>query len=84
MKVIAAIGFFVGVFFLAVGYTTALSGAYPDCFAAGMEAGCGFRFFGAPTLSSVLYGPLLAVVALITCELGTESLRWLRRASPQR
>jgi hypothetical protein len=82
MKAIGVSLFFTGIFVLALAYTMALQGLYVDCFADGGEgAGCGLRFYGAPTVSSALYGTVLGVTAFITHQIGLLTLRRLREAA---
>ena len=73
---IAAIAcFFAGLFFLAQAYTMAFHGLYLDCFG----GGCAPRPYGEPTLPSLLYGTVLAVLALGTFYAGLKALRSSRR-----
>ena len=65
--------FFVGVCFLAQAYTMAFMGSYLDCF-----HGCTLRGYGEPTLDSVLYGPILALLAAAVFYLGQRAFRWQR------
>lgn len=65
--------FFVGLFFLAQAYTMAFMGAYIDCF---QEHGCGLKLYAEPTLFSVLYGSVLALVAAATFYVGARAFRW--------
>jgi hypothetical protein len=68
--------FFAGLYFLAQAYTMAFHGIYIDCFAPD-GSGCSLRHFSEPTLTSALYGTVLAAVALVTFYLGTRALRWV-------
>lgn len=68
--------FFAGLYFLAQAYTMAFHGIYIDCFAAD-ASGCTLRHFSEPTLTSALYGTILAAVALVTFYLGARALRWV-------
>ncbi|MGE5640737.1 MAG: hypothetical protein ACM30H_11655 [Clostridia bacterium] len=68
--------FFAGLYFLAQAYTMAFHGIYIDCFAPD-GAGCSLRQFSEPTLTSALYGTVLAAVALVTFYLGARALRWV-------
>jgi uncharacterized membrane protein (DUF441 family) len=72
----AALCFFIGVFFVAQAYTMAFHGVYIDCFSGG---GCGLRTYGEPTLTSALYGTVLAIAATITFYIGLRALRWPAR-----
>jgi hypothetical protein len=73
---IAAIAcFFAGLFFLAQAYTMAFHGVYLDCFG----SGCAARPYGEPTLPSMLYGTVLALLALGTFYAGLKALRSSRR-----
>lgn len=67
--------FFAGLFFLAQAYTMAFQGAYIDCF---QEHGCGLRLYDEPTLVSVLYGSVLALLAAATFYIGAKAFRWQR------
>lgn len=67
--------FFAGLFFLAQAYTMAFHGVYLDCFG----GGCAPRTYGEPTLTSALYGTVLAVIALLTFYAGLWALRSSRR-----
>ncbi len=69
--------FFAGLYFLAQAYTMAFHGIYIDCFAADASGWCALRQFSDPTLTSALYGTVLAAVALLTFYLGARALRWL-------
>ncbi len=74
-RVAAVACFFAGLFFLAQAYTMAFHGVYLDCFG----SGCAPRTYGEPTLTSALYGTLLALVALGTFYAGLRALRSSRR-----
>jgi len=66
---------FAGTYFVAQAYTMAFHGVYIDCFPSD-NSGCGLRQFGEPTLTSVLYGTVLALGAGITFHLAMKALRW--------
>ena len=70
--------FFIGVFFLAQAYTMAFQGAYIDCFREG--GGCSLQQYGEPTLTSALYGTVLALLAAGTFYLGQNAFRREKRA----
>ncbi len=74
-RAVAVACFFAGLFFLALAYTMAFHGVYLDCFG----GGCAPRTYGEPTLTSALYGTLLALVALATFYAGLRALRSSRR-----
>ncbi len=71
--------FFAGLYFLAQAYTMAFHGIYIDCFAPD-GSGCSLRQFSDPTLTSAMYGSVLALVALTTFYLGARVLRWVGSA----
>jgi hypothetical protein len=69
----AGLLFFIGLFFVAQAYTMAFHGVYIDCFGAG---GCALRTYGEPTVTSALYGTVLAIGATLTFYIGLRALRW--------
>jgi hypothetical protein len=69
----AGLCFFIGVFFVAQAYTMAFHGVYIDCFG---EGGCALRPYGEPTVTSALYGTVLAIGAMLTFYIGLKALRW--------
>jgi hypothetical protein len=69
----AVVCFCAGLFFLSQAYTMAFHGLYLDCFGGG---GCAMRSYGEPTLTSALYGTVLALGALLTFYAGLKALRW--------
>ncbi len=71
----AIVCFFAGLFLLAQAYTMAFHGVYLDCFG----GGCAPRAYGEPTLPAMLYGSLLALIALLTFYAGVWALRSSRR-----
>lgn len=71
--------FFAGLFFLSQLYTMAFHGVYLDCFGG---SGCALRSYGEqPTLTSALYGSVLALGVLITFYLGLSAFRSGRRSA---
>ena len=75
-RLAAILLFFVGVFFLSQAYTMAFHGVYLDCF---RGEGCSMQTYGEPTLTSALYGTVLALLALATFYAGLRALRSARR-----
>ena len=73
--------FFTGLFFVAQAYTMAFHGVYLDCFAEKTPA-CVLRPYNEPTLTSVLWGTVLALGATMTFYLGNRALRWTRKPQP--
>ena len=73
MRAAGIVCFFAGVFFLAQAYTIAFMGSYIDCL-----KGCALRSYGEPTLDSVLYGPILALLAAAVFYVGQRAFRWQR------
>ena len=73
IKAVGLLLFFTGLFFVTQAYTMAFHGVYVDCFA---QDGCSLKVYGEPTLTSALYGTVLALGAMITFYLGARALRW--------
>ena len=68
--------FCAGVFFLSQAYTMAFHGVYLDCF---RGDGCSMQTYGEPTVTSALYGTVLALLALATFYAGLRALRSSRK-----
>jgi hypothetical protein len=75
IKAAGCLLFFAGLFFVTQAYTMAFHGVYVDCFAQDVR-GCALRVYGEPTLTSALYGTVLALGATVTFYLGVRALRW--------
>jgi hypothetical protein len=78
VKSVGFLLFFAGLYFVTQAYTMAFHGIYIDCFPPD-RSGCALRHFAEPTLTSALYGTVLAFGAVFTFYLGARALRWTQK-----